>query len=262
MADPTVITRPPPISEPSRIVYLAALIALVGAFALGLVLGYSSPAVPQMYSKPIGKTWVVTGLSQSEVITVRSPLPNVTSADMGSTSNEDAGSFESNYNDLDGSVSGDDSEADHDDTGSQNNAALKHGYWVDKYFVSKADVVTQGWISSIVTVGALAGSLLASYGTTLFGKRNALAYYGVPFTASWLLIYFAPNVSVLMAGRFLTGFFSGIISGTAPSYVCEIATPSTRGFLGSGFQVNLNTCHSKNLGNAMKMSEYSAVRRR
>lgn len=92
-------------------------------------------------------------------------------------------------------------------------------------------------MASITLLGCLLGGLLASRASTTLGKRNSLALQGPPMAVGWLLIYLGPTVPYVLAGRFLTGLCGGLISGTAPSYVCEIATPANRGLLGSGFQV-------------------------
>lgn len=61
--------------------------------------------------------------------------------------------------------------------------------------------------------------------------------YGIPFTAGWMCLAFANSVALLIVGRVIVGFSAGLLSGTAPSYVVEIAPVSIRGFLGACFQL-------------------------
>lgn len=203
---PTIITRPQPISNASTLVWFAAFGALIGAICLGLVIGYSSSAVEQMQTISINRVWV-----PNENL-------NVTSSNESSEADDGASS---------------------ETQGVETNSTDKTGHYQEEYFISSDDTQTASWVSSIITLGALFGAALAQTGSSLLGKKTALCVYGIPFAASWLLIAFAPNVICVLIGRFLTGFFGGIISGTTPSYVCEIATPALRGFLGSGFQVRI-----------------------
>jgi len=54
---------------------------------------------------------------------------------------------------------------------------------------------------------------------------------------------------LLIWGRVVVGFSTGLLSGTLPSYVVEIAIISNRGLLGACFQVDqsLYSIHRMNL---------------
>lgn len=93
-------------------------------------------------------------------------------------------------------------------------------------------------IGSMLAVGALVGGLLNEPANRYLGRRKSLILYGVPFVAGWLLIALAgTSVTQVVLGRLLTGLCCGLVSGTAPSYVVEIAPPQIRGLLGTSFQV-------------------------
>ena len=49
-----------------------------------------------------------------------------------------------------------------------------------------------------------------------FGRKTALMLYSVPFAAGWLLISNATHVSMVFAGRLLTGVAVGATSLTVP----------------------------------------------
>lgn len=93
-------------------------------------------------------------------------------------------------------------------------------------------------IGSMLAVGALFGGLLNEPANKSLGRRKSLILFGLPFVIGWLLIAFAgAHVWLVVAGRLLTGLCCGLVSGTAPSYVVEIAPPQIRGLLGTCFQV-------------------------
>lgn len=95
----------------------------------------------------------------------------------------------------------------------------------------------KGLIGSMLAVGALVGGFLGEPSNKILGRKLSLIAYGVPFIIGWLCLLFANGVPMLVIGRVLTGLCSGLVSGTAPTYVVEIAPPSIRGLLGTCFQV-------------------------
>lgn len=92
-------------------------------------------------------------------------------------------------------------------------------------------------IGSMLAVGALIGGLLGEPSNKMFGRRLSLVMFGIPFALGWLLIALAKGLTLIILGRLLTGLCCGLVSGTAPTYVVEIAPPQIRGFLGTCFQV-------------------------
>lgn len=55
----------------------------------------------------------------------------------------------------------------------------------------------------------------------------------LPMTAGWLIITFARNANMILVGRALCSAVSAISVPAAYSYVAEIASSKSRGFLGS-----------------------------
>lgn len=92
-------------------------------------------------------------------------------------------------------------------------------------------------IGSMLAVGALVGGLLCEPANKMLGRRLSLVLFGIPFALGWLLISLATGITMLIFGRLLTGLCCGLVSGTAPTYVVEIAPPQIRGLLGTCFQV-------------------------
>uniref|UniRef100_A0A6G1SA25 Facilitated trehalose transporter Tret1 n=1 Tax=Aceria tosichella TaxID=561515 RepID=A0A6G1SA25_9ACAR len=95
----------------------------------------------------------------------------------------------------------------------------------------------KGLIGSMLAVGALVGGFLGEPCNKLLGRRISLIAFGVPFIIGWLCLFLANSITWLVLGRLLTGLCCGLVSGTAPTYVVEIAPPSIRGLLGTCFQV-------------------------
>jgi MFS family permease len=92
-------------------------------------------------------------------------------------------------------------------------------------------------IGSMLALGALVGGFLNEPSNKILGRKLSLLAYGVPFIIGWMFIWLANGVPMLVFGRLLTGLCCGLVSGTAPTYVVEIAPPSIRGLLGTSFQV-------------------------
>lgn len=92
-------------------------------------------------------------------------------------------------------------------------------------------------IGSMLAIGALIGGFLGEPSNKIFGRRLSLILFGAPFALGWLLISLADGITLLILGRLLTGLCCGLVSGTAPTYVVEIAPPQIRGLLGTCFQV-------------------------
>lgn len=127
------------------------------------------------------------------------------------------------------------------------------------------DKYQHSWIGSSMTLGALFGALISgefrrsvfcwdllsliecvfspqtttttAWVAQTFGRRLALIVYGIPFTVGWCCLGFAPDYTLIICGRVVVGFSAGLLSGTAPTYIKEIATVATQGILGTGFQV-------------------------
>lgn len=93
------------------------------------------------------------------------------------------------------------------------------------------------WMSSCITLAALAGSFISGFIIKFLGSRKTLIGLGVPLIAGWAVICFAKNFTIIIVGRAITGLVSGVICSTAPGYVSDLVTPKTRGFLSTGFQI-------------------------
>lgn len=81
---------------------------------------------------------------------------------------------------------------------------------------SGKDKETKSWIGSIITLGALVGSLVGGPVAQTIGRKYALVLDGILFTFGWYLLTIANSVTVILIGRAITGFSTGLVAATAP----------------------------------------------
>lgn len=82
---------------------------------------------------------------------------------------------------------------------------------------------------------AISGILRNKYGTKI-----TVVIIGFPTTIGWLLMIFAINSTMLMIGRFFSGFAAGAYGILLPLYVGEISSKEIRGTLLTFHQIVLN----------------------
>jgi sugar porter (SP) family MFS transporter len=92
-------------------------------------------------------------------------------------------------------------------------------------------------ITSWVTLGAMAGALVAGSLADRRGRRWTIVAAAVLFTAGALVEAFAPGSIVLVIGRLLVGFGVGVASVAAPLYAAELAPARLRGRMVSLYQL-------------------------
>lgn len=106
------------------------------------------------------------------------------------------------------------------------------------------------WFASSLSLGALVGAPLCGIGLTTIGRKGTMLISVVPFIVGWIIIAFAKNFAMLMAGRIFTGLCCGITSMVVPTYISEFSSPSVRGTLGTSFQlmVTLGVVYAYTIG--------------
>ncbi|EDW09932.1 facilitated trehalose transporter Tret1 [Drosophila mojavensis] len=98
-----------------------------------------------------------------------------------------------------------------------------------------------GWISSLLTLGATVVCIPVGFVIDMIGRRPTMLALIPPYMVGWFLMLFANSVIMLYFGRFILGFCGGAFCVCASMYSTEISTVSTRGTLGSFFQLNTVT---------------------
>ncbi len=88
-----------------------------------------------------------------------------------------------------------------------------------------------GTVVSAVLFRALIGSIFSGKITDHFGRKMILISVALVFAFGTLLTSFAPNLFLLIFGRFIVGIAIGLASYAAPLYISEIAPSQYRGAL-------------------------------
>lgn len=84
---------------------------------------------------------------------------------------------------------------------------------------------------ALFTGGAFFGAMFASPTAERLGRRWTITIGSIIFIIGGVLQTAAPEISYLMAGRFLAGLGVGFLTMIIPLYQAEIAHPSIRGKL-------------------------------
>ncbi|RYP15899.1 hypothetical protein DL765_005433 [Monosporascus sp. GIB2] len=93
-------------------------------------------------------------------------------------------------------------------------------------------------ITSTFQAGALVGALLCFFVTEKIGRKWALESNVFVFLVGAVLMTATRgNLSMIYAGRVLTGIGCGAITATVPSYIAELSVPSIRGILTGLFEI-------------------------
>jgi sugar porter (SP) family MFS transporter len=92
-------------------------------------------------------------------------------------------------------------------------------------------------VTSWVTLGALAGALIAGGIADRLGRQRTMVIGGVLFAIGALGEALAPGASLMVISRFVVGFGVGVASVAGPLYAAEMAPSSTRGRYVSSYQL-------------------------
>lgn len=101
-----------------------------------------------------------------------------------------------------------------------------------------ASSTATGWLTSVLQLGGIVGSLSAGFLGEIFSRK-----YTMFMACCWVILgsylyvgAHAGDSSLLYAGRFFTGLGVGLFSGVGPLYNAELSAPEIRGFLVSFYQ--------------------------
>ncbi len=96
-----------------------------------------------------------------------------------------------------------------------------------------------GLAMSMALWGTVLGSLIGSWPTDKFGRKNTLLSIGILYFVSAISSGLATDVNSFMIARFIGGLGVGISTIAAPLYISEIAPAKNRGLLTGLFQFNI-----------------------
>ncbi|MGG3573003.1 sugar porter family MFS transporter [Bacillus gobiensis] len=92
---------------------------------------------------------------------------------------------------------------------------------------------TEGLVVSSMLIGAIIGSGLSGPLSDRFGRRRMVFMISIVFIAGSLILAFAPNMAMLVLGRFIIGVAVGGSTAIVPVYLSEMAPTESRGSLSS-----------------------------
>ncbi|XP_061687970.1 solute carrier family 2, facilitated glucose transporter member 1-like [Syngnathoides biaculeatus] len=95
---------------------------------------------------------------------------------------------------------------------------------------------------AIFSVGGIFGSFSVGVFVNRFGRRNAMFLANVLALVSSALMGFSKTASsfeMLIIGRFVVGYYSGLSTGLVPMYVGEVSPTALRGALGTLHQLGI-----------------------
>ncbi|XP_023024324.2 facilitated trehalose transporter Tret1 isoform X1 [Leptinotarsa decemlineata] len=95
------------------------------------------------------------------------------------------------------------------------------------------------WIASMAALPMAAGSVLGGVFIEQFGRKATHSLSCLPFLIGWLLIAFAFDKNMILAGRFVTGACLGMLGPATGVYIGETSQPSYRGFLLAGISFSV-----------------------
>ncbi|KAL2839503.1 general substrate transporter [Aspergillus pseudoustus] len=96
--------------------------------------------------------------------------------------------------------------------------------------------ISSSWQAALSVCGSISnilGALLNGYFTGKYGHRFVSMTSLIGLTAFIFIVFFSPNLGVLLAGQFLCGISWGVFATSGPSYAAEVSPLALRGHLTS-----------------------------
>jgi len=100
-----------------------------------------------------------------------------------------------------------------------------------RYRPFTADSEQGSWIASIFGIGAVFGGVFSAFIGKKYGRRVCILCLSIVDMIGWILIAASQNLTIMLVGRFLSGF---VAAGYAPCiqiYVAEITQAKNRGWM-------------------------------
>ncbi|XP_055923399.1 facilitated trehalose transporter Tret1-like [Eupeodes corollae] len=91
------------------------------------------------------------------------------------------------------------------------------------------DKAQEGWIYSLISVGAGVSALIAGPLADLIGRRFTMMIGSCMFTLAYATMMIADTIEIIYVGRILEGLGAGCTMTVVPMYVGEISTKESRG---------------------------------
>ncbi|XP_075168193.1 solute carrier family member pippin [Haematobia irritans] len=93
------------------------------------------------------------------------------------------------------------------------------------------DTEMGSWIASVHSLATPVGSFISGPMADYLGRRSTLLVSVIPVFLGWSILALSQSYPMLLVGRLLCGFATGILGGPAQVYIAETAEPNLRGLL-------------------------------
>ncbi|RKU43725.1 hypothetical protein DL546_004609 [Coniochaeta pulveracea] len=107
----------------------------------------------------------------------------------------------------------------------------KYGTYLNEESGYQISAKWQTGLNDIAAVGNIIGALLNGYLTAKFGHRRVMMGCLAALSAMIFIVFFAPNIEVLLVGTFFCNIPWGFFATTGPAYAAEVAPLALRGYL-------------------------------
>ncbi|XP_027183675.1 monosaccharide-sensing protein 2-like [Coffea eugenioides] len=103
--------------------------------------------------------------------------------------------------------------------------------YIKREFKLESDPTVEGLIVAMSLIGAVLVTTFAGGVADWLGRRPMLIVSSVLYFVSGLVMFWSPNVYVLLLGRLVDGFGVGLAVTLVPIYISETSPPEIRGLL-------------------------------
>lgn len=107
----------------------------------------------------------------------------------------------------------------------------KYGEWLDE---ESGYQISADWQTKIQCLGAFAnivGALMNGWATAKWGHRKVLIGALFWLSAFIFVVFFAPNIEIMLLGQTLCNVPWGVFATTGPAYAAEVTPLAIRGYL-------------------------------
>lgn len=103
--------------------------------------------------------------------------------------------------------------------------------YIKEEFELDSKPTMEGLLIAMSVIGATIITTVSGSISDLIGRRIMLVISSVLFFFSGLIMLWSPNIYVLLIGRLLDGFGTGLVFTLVPAYISETSPPEIRGTL-------------------------------
>ncbi|KAF2464244.1 putative sugar transporter [Lindgomyces ingoldianus] len=100
-----------------------------------------------------------------------------------------------------------------------------------KHYFNNPGSVKQGGITASMAGGSLIGSIISTFISDRFGRRDTLFVAAITWIVGSTLMCAVQNVGMLIGARVVNGMAVGLITSQGPTYIAEVAPTHRRGRL-------------------------------